>query len=117
VSTEEALERQRRRGLCWWIDKRIGMVRLSGRLPDVDGPTVITALQRLHASSLAMVCPTHHRFVHERGWHVRGDPSRPDGLQFRRPDGHTYTIKGPPLDPNVRARVPRVPSAASMAST
>jgi hypothetical protein len=242
VSTDEALERQRRRSLRWWTDDRIGMLRLSGRIPDTDGQTIIAALQRIvdgygadadgtwtpgeqrhadalvelasaslaadadhdracvvvhvragaapvvgetdvtlatetarrlvcdatlqalvtdalghpvglstrrrtvspalvrvlrhrdgccrfpgcertrglhahhlvhaadggptHASNLALVCPTHHRFVHEHGWHVRGDPGRPDGLQFRRPDGRTYTIKGPPLDPNVRARVP-----------
>jgi hypothetical protein len=242
VGTEEALERQRRRGLRWWIDKRIGMVRLSGRLPDVDGQTVITALQRivdgyraepdgtwapgeerqadalvelasaslaadadhdracvvihvragaapviaetdltlatetarrlvcdgtlqalvtdalgnpvglsprrrtvspalmrvlrhrdrrcrflgcertrgLHAhhivhaadggptaaANLALVCPTHHRFVHEHGWHIHGDPSRPDGLRFRRPDGRTYSINRPPLNPSVRARFP-----------
>jgi hypothetical protein len=88
------------------------MVRLSGRLPDVDGQTVITALQRIvdggptHAANLALVCPTHHRFVHEHGWHIHGDPTRPDGLRFRRPDGRTYSISRPPVDPSVRARFP-----------
>jgi hypothetical protein len=36
------------------------------------------------------LCPVHHRFVHDHGWSIRGDPTRPNGLIFVRPDGRTY---------------------------
>jgi hypothetical protein len=39
---------------------------------------------------LLHLCPVHHRFVHDHGWSIRGDPTRPDGLVFVRPDGRTY---------------------------
>jgi hypothetical protein len=37
-----------------------------------------------------MLCPFHHRLVHEGGWRIRGDPNhdvvfvRPDGRPLRR---------------------------------
>ncbi|HEX4778087.1 MAG TPA: DUF222 domain-containing protein [Acidimicrobiia bacterium] len=57
------------------------------------------------APNLMMVCPRHHRWVHEHQWSVRGDPNRADGLVFRRPDGRIYAPGPPPLDPNTRDRV------------
>ncbi len=57
------------------------------------------------AANLLMLCPRHHRWVHEHGWRVRGDPNRLDGLVFRRPDGRVYAPGPPPLDPNTRGRV------------
>jgi hypothetical protein len=47
VSTEEAADRQRRRSLRWWNDPSHGMIRLSGRLPDVDGEVVTRALEQI----------------------------------------------------------------------
>ncbi len=57
------------------------------------------------AANLLMVCPRHHRWVHEHGWRVRGDPNRADGLVFRRPDGRIYAPGPPPLDPTTRDRI------------
>ncbi|HEX4776516.1 MAG TPA: DUF222 domain-containing protein [Acidimicrobiia bacterium] len=57
------------------------------------------------AWNLMMVCPRHHRWVHEHRWSVRGDPNRADGLVFRRPDGRVYAPGPPPLDPNTRDRI------------
>jgi hypothetical protein len=57
------------------------------------------------AANLMMVCPRHHRWVHEHHWSVRGDPNRADGLVFRRPDGRVYAPGPPPLDPTTRDRI------------
>jgi hypothetical protein len=56
------------------------------------------------AANLACVCAWHHHLVHEGGWRVDGDPTRPDGLRFRRPDGRLLETTGPPLDPDIRRR-------------
>ncbi|HZR12487.1 MAG TPA: DUF222 domain-containing protein [Acidimicrobiia bacterium] len=57
------------------------------------------------AGNLLMLCPRHHRWVHEHGWRARGDPNRADGLVFRRPDARIYAPGPPPLDPTTRHRV------------
>jgi hypothetical protein len=31
------------------------------------------------AANLALVCPTHHRFVHEHGWHIQATRPGPTG--------------------------------------
>jgi hypothetical protein len=56
------------------------------------------------AANLACLCARHHHLVHEGGWHLSGDPTHPDGLTFRRPDGRTLHTTGPPLDPDTRRR-------------
>ncbi|HEY7133514.1 MAG TPA: hypothetical protein VIB48_00475 [Acidimicrobiia bacterium] len=52
----------------------------------------------------ACLCSWHHHLVHEDGWGADGDPTRPDGLRFRRPDGRLLETTGPPLDPDIRSR-------------
>lgn len=47
------------------------------------------------ASNLVRLCPFHHRFLHEGRWRIEGDPAKPDGLVFRRPDGRVFTGHGP----------------------
>lgn len=47
VTTEEALERYRQRSFRWWWDQSNGMLRLSGRLADADGATVVQVLERV----------------------------------------------------------------------
>ena len=37
--------------------------------------------------NLCCLCPTHHRLHHAGGLEIRGDPTRPDGLEFITPDG------------------------------
>lgn len=45
-------------------------------------------------SNLTLLCPYHHRLVHEGGWTIRGDPNRE--IQFMRPDGIPPLPTGPP---------------------
>jgi hypothetical protein len=59
-------------------------------------------------SNLALVCPFHHRLVHEHGWRLGWDPDgtpawyRPDGTRFLAgpgpPDRATPTPEGPTLN-------------------
>src|SRR5207245_10887096 len=54
-----------------------------------DGPTVI--------DNLLLLCPYHHRFVHEMGWKVRGHANGP--VAFIRPDGSGSPHAPPTLAP------------------
>ncbi|HEY4584190.1 MAG TPA: DUF222 domain-containing protein [Acidimicrobiia bacterium] len=50
--------------------------------------------------NLVLLCGYHHRFVHEHGWTIEGDP---DGkLIFRKPNGTIYPPARPGLDPRLR---------------
>jgi hypothetical protein len=42
------------------------------------------------------LCGTHHRFVHEGNWRIRGNPD--DALTFVRPDGEEFTGLPPVID-------------------
>lgn len=52
--------------------------------------------------NLILLSGHHHRFVHERRWHITGPP---DNLVFRRPDGTPYPNRRRPLDPRLRELV------------
>ena len=52
----------------------------------VGGPTDL--------DNLILVCGTHHRFVHEHGWHITGPPGK---RVFRRPDWTPYPRRRPPI--------------------
>ncbi len=54
--------------------------------------------------NLVLLCPYHHRFVHEHGWSITGVTSRPDGLVFHAPDGRRVGGPSPPLRPEIRDR-------------
>ena len=49
---------------------------------------------RTDADNLILLCPSHHRLVHEGGWSMRGDPEKE--VVFVRPDGRDHAT-GPPL--------------------
>lgn len=53
--------------------------------------------------NLVLLCGHHHRFVHEHGWHITGDPN--DGVTFRKPDWRPYPTPKPDLHPRLRALV------------
>lgn len=52
--------------------------------------------------NLILLCGAHHRWVHERGWHITGAP---DKRVFRRPDWTPFPDPRPPLDPRLRELV------------
>jgi hypothetical protein len=49
--------------------------------------------------NLILLCGSHHRWVHERGWHVTGPTDR---RVFRRPDWTPYPSSRRPLDTRLR---------------
>jgi hypothetical protein len=52
--------------------------------------------------NLILLCGIHHRWVHERGWHITGPT---DQRVFRRPDWSTYPSSRRQLDPRLRELV------------
>lgn len=44
--------------------------------------------------NLIMLCPRHHRILHEQGWRVQGNPNEP--LTWIRPDGRPYMSRAGP---------------------
>lgn len=52
--------------------------------------------------NLILLCGHHHRFVHEHGWHITGDPN--DKVVFRRPDWRPY----PPPKAELHPRLARL---------
>lgn len=57
---------------------------------------------RTDLDNLILLCGFHHRFVHERGWHITGSP---DNRVFRRPDWTPYPHPRRPLDVRLGALV------------
>lgn len=53
--------------------------------------------------NLILLCGYHHRFVHEHGWGIQGQPDRT--TKFTRPDGREYPPQPPRLDPRLRQPV------------
>jgi hypothetical protein len=54
---------------------------------------------RTVSTNLVMLCPFHHRLVHEQHWTISGNPDRADGLELR-----SATGRPPPGPPTVPAR-------------
>ena len=50
--------------------------------------------------NLSLLCPFHHRLVHQPGWRIEGDPR--GELVFIRPDGQVVRDGPPPLDYDVK---------------
>jgi hypothetical protein len=49
--------------------------------------------------NLLLLCGYHHRFLHEHGWRIEGDPG--GRLSFMKPDGSEYPPGPVPLDPRL----------------
>ena len=60
--------------------------------------------------NIVLLCGAHHRFVHEGGWRIEGDPA--GELRFVHPDGRELRVGPPALRPEVaeRFRLPYVDS-------
>ena len=57
--------------------------------------------------NLVTICSAHHRFVHEGGWRIEGDPA--GDLKFVHPDGHRLRVGPAGLRPEVGWRFDVVP--------
>jgi hypothetical protein len=53
--------------------------------------------------NLVLLCGCHHRFLHEHGWTIEGDPG--GKVVFRKPDGQEYPPVRPDLNPRLRELV------------
>lgn len=54
--------------------------------------------------NLVSLCSFHHRFIHQRGWRIRGSPDE-TGLTFVNPFGRDIDIRQEPVRPEVRQRI------------
>jgi len=48
--------------------------------------------------NLILLCAYHHRFLHEHGWTIEGDPG--GKLTFHKPDGRIYPLSAPNSTPD-----------------
>jgi hypothetical protein len=84
--------------------------------PAVNGPGGLHAHHLVHwangggtdLENLVLLCGDHHRFVHEGGWTISGDPG--GVVQFITRHGRPYAPKHQPLD---RQRMARLVAAAT----
>ncbi|HLF44128.1 MAG TPA: HNH endonuclease, partial [Acidimicrobiia bacterium] len=53
--------------------------------------------------NLVLFCGFHHRFLHEHGWTIEGDPG--GKLVFRKPNGRIYPPARSEVDPQLRELV------------
>ena len=54
--------------------------------------------------NLVLLCGSHHKLLHERGWKLTGHPDRT--LTFIKPNGTPLRSGPPPLRPEIRERLP-----------
>ena len=54
-------------------------------------------------ANLVLLCGFHHRFLHEHGWTIEGDPA--GNLIFRRPDRRSYPPVRPGLHPRLQEHI------------
>jgi hypothetical protein len=66
------------------------------------------------ADNVIQICPSHHRYLHDYGWKIRG---KPDGnLVFVAPDGQTLTGRAPKPSKKVKQVVTALATAAARAN-
>jgi hypothetical protein len=84
----ERLDRHRDGGACRFqgCDRKIGLLSHHIRHWADGGATDLR--------NLVTLCPTHHRYVHEDGWRIAGDPA--DDLRFHDPTGRALARASPP---------------------
>ncbi|MBM3671743.1 MAG: DUF222 domain-containing protein [Actinobacteria bacterium] len=82
-----------------WMRRQLTKRDRECRFPGCDRTRFLHAHHIIHWAdggptelwNLILVCPYHHRYLHEHKWSVRGDPSLPDGLEFLNAGGHNVT--------------------------
>lgn len=81
-----------------WMRRRLELRDRECRFPGCDRTRFLHAHHMVHWAdggptelwNLILVCPYHHRYLHENKWSVRGDPSLPNGVEFLNAGGHPY---------------------------
>lgn len=108
---------RRSRSIPGWL-RRLVYHRDGGRckFPGCGNTKWLQAHHILHWSkggvtdlnNLILLCGHHHRFVHEHGWHITGDPN--DRATFRRPNWAPYPSPRSRLHPRLARVVGAAPS-------
>jgi hypothetical protein len=65
--------------------------------------------------NLVLLCPYHHRYLHEHKWSARGDPSLPSGIEFLNAGGHIVTDRAAKTHPRHARTEEPVPSELVLA--
>jgi hypothetical protein len=81
-----------------WLRRQLMRRDRSCRFPGCDRTRFLHAHHMVHWAdggptelwNLILLCPYHHRYLHENKWSVRGDPSIPDGIEFANAAGNAY---------------------------
>jgi hypothetical protein len=60
--------------------------------------------------NLILLCPYHHRYLHEHKWSARGDPSLPNGVEFLNAGGRIVTDRAAKTHPRHARSEKPVPS-------
>ena len=88
-----------RAGCCEWpgCRRRRGLSAHHLHWWSLRGPTDL--------DNLVLLCWAHHHLVHDGGFGLRGDPTRPDGLEVVRPDARPLAMEPSPLPSPVPAEL------------
>jgi hypothetical protein len=82
-----------------WMRRQLMRRDRSCRFPGCDRTRFLHAHHIVHWAdggptepwNLILLCPYHHRYLHEHGWSVRGDPSLPHAVEFLNRGGRIVT--------------------------
>jgi hypothetical protein len=104
-----------RRSAPAWLRRELYRRDVTCRFPGCEHTRLLHAHHLVHwakggkteRSNLVLLCNRHHRFVHEEGWSITGDPDRE--LRFSSPDGLVLVSTPVPLDDTRNAAKPQAP--------
>jgi hypothetical protein len=96
-----------RRSAPGWLRRQLHHRDVMCRFPGCERKRLLHAHHIVHwadggqteLSNLVLLCSWHHRFVHERGWKISGDPS--GELCFTSPEGSSLVSRPVPMPATV----------------
>jgi hypothetical protein len=105
-----------------WLSRRLKKRDQGCRFPGCERTTWVHGHHILswakggptNLDNMITLCGTHHRFVHEMGWHIVGNPS--GAVEFIRPDGKCANGPPPPLRDDVAEMFPMIKTRTSARS-
>jgi len=102
---------QRTRNIPRWLRRQLNHRDRGCRFPGCGNTRWVQAHHILYWSlggptdmnNLILLCGYHHRFLHEHGWRIEGDPN--GQVEFHKPDGQLYPPPRSDLYPRLKALV------------
>jgi hypothetical protein len=109
--TDAAEVAKARRSAPGWLRRQLRRRDATCRFPGCERTRLLHAHHIRHwasggpteASNLVFLCSRHHRFVHEEGWVISGDPA--SELSFTSPGGRSFPSRPVPLRPDLATRI------------